>query len=125
MIYILTATRKYKDLNENSSQFVELFYFQYLKGTKYYLREYLTRRLGIYNFDDTFKNIFVKISTRLFLLSSRNTEPKYVKYFNLNFKQYCQILVAFCKHPHYNKSPIINLFMVEIMKEIQELYEEY
>ncbi|KAL4473810.1 hypothetical protein ABPG74_022674 [Tetrahymena malaccensis] len=111
-----------KEEPQQVSRFLELVYFNLLAKTKYYRREYLIRKLGIYDFNQPLFQLAKTALTRIFLLNATQKEPKYTKEINLVSMQKLELVISMLQSVQFKNSPLIEIFLSEIINEISQIY---
>ncbi|EAR90154.1 hypothetical protein TTHERM_00355010 (macronuclear) [Tetrahymena thermophila SB210] len=111
-----------KDEPQQVSRFLELVYFNLLSKTKYYRREYLIRKLGIYDFNQPLFQLAKTALTRIFLLNATQKEPKFRKEINLVPAQKLEMAISMLQSVQFKNSPLIEIFLSEIINEISQIY---
>ena len=104
-------------------QFLDVFYIKYMHGTKFYLKEYLTRMLNIKKFELNFFKNLAMIFTRFFLSYFRVMEPRYLKDFHFDLFQLGDLLNSFGRVETFNLSNIMIVLKKHILQRLQFIYE--
>ncbi|KAL4470171.1 hypothetical protein ABPG72_009096 [Tetrahymena utriculariae] len=111
-----------KEEPQQVSHFLELVYFNLLSKTKYYRREYLIRKLGIYDFNQPLFQLAKIALTRIFLLNATQKEPKFRKEISLTPTQKLELIISMLQSMQFKNSPLVEIFLSEIISEISQIY---